>query len=302
MIRERVSMKGFLLPMLVHVSALLAIGNICRNACHYCGLRSPNTGLKRYRLSLDEARAAFEAIKALGLGRVFLISGEDGGRTMAELSAIVAAASAAGLEPWAAFGEYGHDDYKSLRDAGLSGYALKFETSDPTLYARIRPGHELRDRLASMEAVRESGLRLATGSIVGLAGDDRSVLERDRALTVAWDPFWVPVVPYMPVPGTPLASSCPPGDVATTLAEIRVLRAALPEAMITANQPSESDRRFTSTEGRRAAMAAGADLLFVDATPLASRGDFSVVAERSLPDLGIIESLARESGAELERG
>jgi len=288
--------------MVVNVSALLAIGNICRNACHYCGLRSPNAAPKRYRLSLDESRAAFDAITDLGLGRVFLISGEDGGRTISELCAIVAAASAAGLESWAAFGEYGRADYEALRDAGLAGYALKFETSDPTLYARIRPGRELRDRLASMEAVREAGLRLATGSIVGLAGYDKSALERDRALTVSWDPFWVPIVPYLPVPGTPLAASCPPGDVATTLAEIRALRAALPAAMITANQPSESDRRFTSTEGRRAALAAGADLLFVDATPLASRGDFSVVADRSLPDLGLVESLARESGAELKRG
>lgn len=42
----------------IAVSGLLAVSNICRNRCCYCGLRAPKTSIPRYRLSLDEIKSA----------------------------------------------------------------------------------------------------------------------------------------------------------------------------------------------------------------------------------------------------
>ncbi len=218
---------------------------------------------------------------------------------------IIEEAAKSGIEVLAAFGEFPGEVYREFKKAGLTGYALKFETSNEKLYREIKPGKELKTRLKAMEAIRTAEIGLATGSIIGLAGQNETIREQDRMLTLQWDPFWVPIVPYLPVPGTPMASTDNRPETAEavrlTLEEIRHLRRLLPHTLITANQPSltaaEEGRplSFADLEGRQAALKAGANFLFWDATPAARRGDLQITENRKLPDWQEVRSLLNEN-------
>ena len=61
----------------IHLRALIEFSNICKRQCLYCGLRSPNKEIERYRLSKNEI--LFSAKKAVDLGyrTIVLQSGED---------------------------------------------------------------------------------------------------------------------------------------------------------------------------------------------------------------------------------
>ena len=61
----------------IHLRALIEFSNICKRQCLYCGLRSPNIEVERYRLTKEEI--LFSAKKAVDLGyqTIVLQSGED---------------------------------------------------------------------------------------------------------------------------------------------------------------------------------------------------------------------------------
>ncbi len=63
----------------VHLRGLIEFSNHCVRLCAYCGLRAPNVGLKRYRMTADEILICARQAVAFGYGAVVLQSGEDPG-------------------------------------------------------------------------------------------------------------------------------------------------------------------------------------------------------------------------------
>lgn len=58
------------------VTAMLAYTNICKNQCLYCGMRAGNK-IPRYRMSPEEILPLAQRAREDGLGRMFLLAGED---------------------------------------------------------------------------------------------------------------------------------------------------------------------------------------------------------------------------------
>jgi biotin synthase len=136
---------------------------------------------------------------------------------------------------------------------------------------------------------------------VGLPGERVEDVAADIRLTAELGASWAPVVPYLPAPNTPLGQTQPMGSVETLLREIALLRIALPDALITAGQPAQGSKLgFADPEGTKAAIAAGANLLFVDLTPKERREDFAITAQRILPRLEAIDTLLEEVGLRRE--
>jgi len=61
----------------VHLRGLVEFSNHCVRLCAYCGLRAPNEGLRRYRMTHDEILDCARNAVAFGYGTVVLQSGED---------------------------------------------------------------------------------------------------------------------------------------------------------------------------------------------------------------------------------
>jgi len=59
------------------VRAVVEFSNFCHGNCLYCGMRHENNSLQRYRLSFNEIRQQATEARDLGIGTLFLQSGED---------------------------------------------------------------------------------------------------------------------------------------------------------------------------------------------------------------------------------
>ena len=108
--------------------------------CAYCGLRAPNDGLVRYRMSREEVMDCVRSAVAFGYGTVVLQSGEDPGITTEWLADLVRRIKAeTPLAVTLSLGERSDEDLLAWRAAGADRYLLRFETSNRALYDRIHP-------------------------------------------------------------------------------------------------------------------------------------------------------------------
>ncbi len=184
--------------------AMLGFDNICRNRCLYCGMRAGNSEIERYRLDTAHVIASAEDAAAAGFKRIFLISGEDPKYGFDNLLSIVEGLKATGLSVSLACGELSKERYAELAKAGADQYVLKFEFSQPEIFNRMKPTADFNRRMAGIGWIKESGMRLASGSIVDYPGQTDEQLAEDILFTAELGIAWAPVIPYLPAKGTPL--------------------------------------------------------------------------------------------------
>ncbi|MGI5976990.1 MAG: biotin synthase BioB [Candidatus Limivicinus sp.] len=290
----------------VAVSAMLGYSNICKNKCLYCGMRAPLKLPCRYRFRADEVLGLAQQAFDLGLRRLFLISGEDLGYPFEDILSVVSGAKAQGFTRVSlAAGEFSKSQYEELKAAGLDEYVMKFEMSHRDTFNRLNPSTSFEKRNQGIEWIKEAGLMLASGNIVDYPGQTVDELADDILLMKELGISWAPNIPYMPVPGTPLAvmpdgSPAPRGRIDMMHREISLVRLLLPDADITAQQPGEDLREgLGGRSGNQAAVRAGANLLFVDMLPSAMAGNFRVVDNRLMQSLDTNRSYAEELGLPL---
>jgi biotin synthase len=275
----------------IDVSALLALTNICRNDCTYCGLGSSNH-IKRFTLDEDSVLEAINFVADNNIKEIFFIGGENPNIKMESYIKYIKTAKNRGLKTNLAMGVFNKEEYKKLKDTGLDTYTIKFEESNPTLFESYKPNITFDKRMKAIHEVKDTGLQLASGSIVGLKGQTLDDVVNDIKLTVDLDVEWIPIVPYLPSHGTKMAEDTPPGDIELTLRAISLLRLMLPKCRITAAQPGlNKDLGFGDPEGNLEAIKHGANLLFAEVTPFALKKLFSITDHRELPRLQQIKEL-----------
>ena len=285
--------------------SMLGYSNICRNQCLYCGMRAGQK-IPRFRLPVEEIVGSALAAKDSGFSRIFLISGEDPGYGYEHLLQVVEGIHALGLEISLACGEFSPSQYQELKAAGAGEYVIKYEMGQREVFNRLNPSTDFDKRMAAIEAVKASGLKLASGNIVDYPGQTEEMLIEDIELMVKLDISWAPIVPYMPAKGTPLAETgangCPakPGERLKILKEIAIMRLLMPEIRITAQQPGDDLREgMASEQGNLDALMAGGNILFCDLLPDARAGAFRVVDHRELKGVSHFRKMAEMSGMEL---
>jgi len=190
----------------VHRRGLIEISNHCVRRCAYCGIRSSNTEVARYRMEPEEILACARQAKSFGYGTVVLQSGEDRAHTTEWVAELVRRiAGETGLAITLSLGERPLEDYEAWRRAGADRYLLRFETTDPELFARIHPGYPGREpRLAILRRLRELDYEVGSGVMIGIPGQSYDSLARDLELFRELDLDMIGVGPYIPHPDTPL--------------------------------------------------------------------------------------------------
>lgn len=280
----------------LYAAAMLGYTNHCKNRCLYCGM-SALCRVERYRISPDDVKQTVKSARSDGFKRLFLIAGEDPMYRFEDLLGITEYAKKEGFHISLACGELEKGQYAELRSAGCDCYVMKFEMSDPETFNRLNPSTDFKKRMANIEAVKQSGMELASGNIIDYPGSSPLSIARDILLTVELGVSWAPVVPYMPAPSTPLAAEGGPGSIDTAQREIALLRVMMPEILITAQQPGSDLRQgLGGEEGNLGALRAGANILFADYLPAAKARAFSVINERNIAGIEHIRKMARLSG------
>jgi len=269
----------------VHLRGIIEFSNHCRNDCHYCGLRAANSRVARYRLT--DAEILDVAGRMIGYGQttVVLQSGEAPSREDdAALGRLIARIKAeTPLAVTVSVGNRSREVYAFWRDCGLDRYLLRFETSDPALFARFHPDCDLAERLRCLDDLRALGVQVGSGFMVGLPGETPEVLADNILLCRELGLDMIGIGPFLPHPDTPLGKTqnVYAGDPDMHFLALAVLRLANPDAHIPAT--TAFDALFPGT-GRNLALVRGANVFMPSATPVARRKDYLLYPDKPCVD------------------
>jgi len=220
-------------PNAVQVSTLLSIKTGgCPEDCAYCPQAARYaTGVKAEKLmSVEAVLAKAQAAKDAGASRFCMgaawRSPKD--RDVVKVAEIVSAVKSLGLQTCATLGMLTQPQADTLKAAGLDFYNHNLDTS-PDFYGEIIHTREYRDRLDTLEHVREAGLKTCCGGIVGM-GESRA--QRAGLLATLANlpehPESVPINRLVQVAGTPLAGTeaLDPFEFVRSIAVARILMPA----------------------------------------------------------------------------
>ena len=264
------------------VHGIVEISNYCAEGCQYCGISCLHMGLTRYRMDKDEVLESVRiAVQDYGFKALVLQSGEDPGRSIDELADIVAEIKRRfDVLIFVSFGEVGRLGLSRLYEAGARGLLLRFETSNPELFAAIHPGSKLEDRIAELKFANELGYLIVTGSLVGLPGQTVEDLAGDLELARDLNVEMLSMGPFLPHPATPLATAKPP-SVEEVVQVLAVARFALPanvKILVTTGLET------LDPKARREALMAGANSVMLNVTPVERRALYEIYPGRAHQD------------------
>ena len=271
----------------VHLRGIVEFSNICVQNCLYCGLRRDNRRLPRYRMTPGEILGCARDAMERGLKTVVLQSGEDPWFTQDRLSGLILRIKEeTDLAITLSVGERPAEDYRAWKRAGADRYLLKQETASPALFARLRPGRTLSERLDSLRALKELGYEVGSGTMVGLPGQTSIDLVADIQLFKEWDFDMIGIGPFIPHPQTPLGESAP-ADLNLTLKVLALTRITTRDTHL----PATTASGVLNPEGRKRALMAGANVIMPNLTPRKYRGYYQVYPGKENPDGGLESTL-----------
>ena len=283
-------------PNAVQVSTLLSIKTgACPEDCAYCpqSIRY-DTGLEREALMdpadvVERARAARDAGATRFCMGAAWRSPKD--RDLEKVAAMVEGVAALGLETCATLGMLTPAQATRLKSAGLDYYNHNLDTSE-AFYGEVITTRTYQDRLDTLKAVRQAGIHVCCGGILGMGetGEDRVAFLHTLA-TLDPHPESVPINNLVQVEGTPLAGAAAldPIEFVRIVALARVL---MPRSHVRLS----AGRAEMSDEMQALCFLAGANSIFYG-EKLLTTGNPDTESDHALFDrLGIRpESAARGS-------
>jgi biotin synthase len=217
-------------PNRVQVSTLLSIKTgACPEDCAYCpqSVRYETQVGREELMDLGDVVAAAQAARHSGATRFCMGAAYRNPRRkqLEQIKTMVREVRALGLETCATLGMLTPEQARELKEAGLDYYNHNLDTSE-AFYGEIITTRSYQDRLDTLQAVREAGLAVCCGGILGMG---ESELDRVQLLltlaTMPQHPESVPINQLVQVEGTPLHGLPPlePLDLVRTIATARLL-------------------------------------------------------------------------------
>jgi biotin synthase len=223
----------------------------------------------------------------MGIKTLVLQSGEDPWYTRDRLSDLIRQIKEeTGLTLTLSVGERPREDYQAWKNVGADRYLLKQETSSEQLFAHLRPGRTLTERLESLKFLIELGYEVGSGNMVGLPGQSDHDLARDIQLFREFDLDMIGIGPFIPHPQTPLGKSATP-DLNLTLKVLALTRIVTRDPHL----PATTASGVLEPEGRKRALMAGANVIMPNLTPWRYRGFYQVYPGKEKPDGGLDSTL-----------
>lgn len=249
-------------PNAVQISTLLSIKTgACPEDCAYCPQSAHyKTELDVERLLpledvLNEARAA----KASGASRFCMGAAwrRPRDKDLEQVAAMIGGVKALGLETCVTLGMLTEPQTARLKDAGLDYYNHNLDTS-PEFYGEVITTRTYQDRLDTLKHVRDAGINVCAGGIVGMGEgrEDRAGLLQELA-NLPKHPESVPINLLVRVEGTPLADVTAP-DPFEFVRTLAVARLMMPQSYVRLS----AGRTDMSDELQSLCFLAGANSIF----------------------------------------
>lgn len=246
----------------IQVSTLLSIKTgKCPEDCKYCSqsARYDSKLEAEKRIAVEKVISEAQAAKESGSSRFCMGAAwrNPHERDMPYVLEMVREVKALGLETCMTLGMLNQSQAERLQEAGLDYYNHNLDTSRE-YYSNIISTRTFDDRLNTLDHVRNAGLKVCSGGIVGLGEDkqDRIGLLYELA-TLPIHPESVPINMLVPIEGTPLAD-VEKLEVTEWIRTIAVARIIMPQSYIRLSAGRES----LSDSDQALAFMAGANSLF----------------------------------------
>jgi biotin synthase len=249
----------------VQLASLLSIKTgACPEDCKYCPQSAhyaKETGLKRETLlDVDDVLAKARLAKEAGATRFCMGAAwreVKDGPAFDSVIDMVRGVRALDMEACVTLGMLNASQAKRLAEAGLTAYNHNLDTS-PEFYGEIITTRTYQDRLDTIACVREAGVEVCCGGIIGMgeSNEDRARLLQTLA-NLDPHPESVPINALVAVPGTPLedAPSVDPLDLVRMVATARLL---MPLSYVRLS----AGRRSLTREAQILCFLAGANSIF----------------------------------------
>jgi len=233
----------------------------CSEDCSYCSQSARyETDLERERLMpLDEVVAAAKVAREKGASRFCMgaawRSPKD--NDLDKVLAMVREVKALGMQTCVTLGMLKEGQAEQLKEAGLDYYNHNLDT-DKEFYGQVIKTHTHDDRLDTLDQVRDAGINVCSGGIIGM-GESR----KNRAALIVQlanlptPPESVPINNLVPIPGTPLADQprLDPFEFVRTIAAARI---TMPSSWVRLS----AGRQEMSDEMQALCFLAGANSMF----------------------------------------
>jgi len=249
-------------PTEVQTSTLLSIKTGgCPEDCGYCSQSAKyDTGVKASKLmEVEKVLAEARAAKDAGASRFCMGAAWRGpkDKDLDQVCAMVEGVKALGMETCVTLGMLTLEQTARLKQAGLDYYNHNLDTS-PEYYRHIISTRTYQDRLDTLEHVRNAGIAVCCGGIVGMgeSREDRVGLIHALA-TLPVHPESVPINALVQIEGTP-QSLATPLDPLDFVRMIAVARITMPKSMVRLS----AGREEMSDETQALCFLAGANSIF----------------------------------------
>jgi len=249
-------------PTQVQTSTLISIKTGgCPEDCGYCSQSSKyDTGLKASKLmAVDDVLAEARAAKEAGASRFCMGAAWRGpkDKDLESVCAMVEGVKALGMETCVTVGMLTAEQAARLKQSGLDYYNHNLDTS-PEYYRHIVSTRTYQDRLDTLGHVRDAGISVCCGGIVGMgeSAEDRIGLIHALA-TLPIHPESVPINALVQIEGTPQQLATPL-DAIDFVRMIAVARITMPKSMVRLSAGRES----MSEETQALCFLAGANSIF----------------------------------------
>ena len=246
----------------VQLSSLLSIKTgACPEDCAYCPQSGHyDTGLEKEKLMpISEIVEAAEVAKAQGASRFCMGAAwrSPTDKDLPQIEATIRAVKALGMETCATLGMITGDQAKHLVNAGLDYYNHNLDTSED-YYNQIITTRTFQDRLDTLQHVRDAGMNVCAGGILGMGEQVSDRIGFILALAnLPKPPESVPVNMLIAVPGTPLEHA----EKIDTLDFVRIIaiaRICMPDSYVRLS----AGREEMSDETQALCFMAGANSVF----------------------------------------
>lgn len=255
----------------VYIRGVMDISNYCRCTCAFCGNSAKSKNINRYRLTKEEMIESIYYAKEIGIDVIHLASGEDRRFNVDDLFYTVEEIINLGLIPELVLSDIQKPLYKEFYQLGVRRYIMKFETSNPDLFAKVKTCHRsFEETINTMKYIKSLGYQFGSGNIVGLPGqtiemlaDDILLLKElnvDMASTSCMQPNMESEYAYQKA-----------GDPILTLNFLSLLRMLLPNEKLCVPTNSTFGK-----EGKLKALKLGANELSLNITPRNHNGEYSI--------------------------
>ncbi len=264
----------------VYVRGLVEFSNICSQNCYYCGIRSGNQDIERFRLTVKDMLSAVDSGYEIGFRTFVFQGGEDPKFTDDVFEEVISKVKSKYPDSaiTLSIGVRSYESYKRLKEAGADRFLLRHETADEGHFSYLHPSNQsFEQRKRALYDIKKLGYAVGTGIMVGSPKQKIDYIVKDLKFMRQLEPDMIGIGPFIPHKSSKF-KDIEHGDMYLTLKMLSILRLMFPLATI----PSTTALNTIDSEGRIRGIMHGANVIMPNLSPDNAKRNYNLYDNKKI--------------------